>query len=378
MISRNRLEGLPPSIEIEIISRLYAALPQIICISLGLIIGSAIMAARTGDPVLWGVLAAALLTSAVRVAGIWAFKRRGARPLALAEAHRWEDLYAWSAFAFSAVIAALTIRIFQAGHTDGGILSVGLVMALTAGSSARTMRFWICVTLSTLVLGVLIVCMVATGDLLLRSMALLLALYLYSVYESSAYIVRQMEAVLVAEHKLDQVARLDALTGIGNRRGFDDALAEAAGSGRGFALLMLDLDGFKAVNDGLGHAAGDELLRQVAARLTRVVRQADIVCRLGGDEFAIILDQADAVSARVVADRAVRAVAEPFSLAGGTARIGASIGVEMVSAGVGKIDVDRVKEAADSALYDAKRSGKGRTHFWGGGTEGLLPDAASA
>lgn len=363
MLRRNRSENLPAAIEIEIISRLYAALPQILCIAGGLIIGAAIMAAKTGDPVLWGIFGAAVVTSAIRVIGIWAFKRRGGNPSTLLEAHRWEDLYAWSAFAFTAVVAALTIRIFQAGHMDGGILAVGLVMSLTAGSSARTMRFWICVTLSTLALGVLIVCMWLTGDLLLRSMALLLALYLYSVYESSAYIVKQIEAVLVAERELDHIARRDALTGIANRRAFDEGLAVEAGAGRGFALLMLDLDGFKAVNDRLGHAAGDELLRQVADRLAKVTRQTDVLARLGGDEFGILLPGADVTTARTVAERAVGAIAQPFAVSGQPVTVGTSIGIEFVPPTATQVDTEKVKQAADQALYDAKRAGKGRAVF---------------
>lgn len=363
MLRRNRLEALPAAIEVEIISRLYAALPQILCIGAGVIVGAAIMAVRTGDVILWAVFAAAIVTSLARVVGIWAFRSRGGRAMTLAEAHRWEDLYAWSAFAFTAVIAALTIRIFQAGHMDGAILAVGLVMSLTAGSSARTMRFWICATLSTIALGVLIACMWLTGDLLMRTMAMLLALYLYSVYESSAYIVKQMESVLIAERELDHIARKDALTGIANRRAFDEMLAAEVGAGRGFALLLLDLDGFKAVNDRFGHAVGDDLLRQVAERLGLVTRQADVLARLGGDEFAIILKGADAGSARIVADRAVVAIAQSFTVLGQTATVGTSIGIEVIPSGPRQVDADSVKQAADRALYDAKRAGKGRAHF---------------
>lgn len=356
---RNRTPNLPASIEIEIISRLYGALPQILCIGAGLVAGSAIMAARTGDRVLWAILAAAVVTSLARIAGIRIFHRRSGRSLTLAQAHRWENAYAWAAFAFTAVVAALTIRIFQAGHVDGYILAVGLTMALTAGSSARTMRFWICATLSTVALGTLVVCMMLSGDVLLQSMALLLALYLYSVYESSAHIVRQIEAVLVAERELDIAARRDALTGLANRRAFDGTLAGLA-PGFPFALLMLDLDGFKAVNDRLGHAAGDDLLRQVAGRLSQVVRDSDTLARLGGDEFAIVLPGADAVAAKAIADRAVTMVARPYVVLGSPACVGISVGIQGVTGGKAT-DMEAVKAAADEALYAAKRSGKGRS-----------------
>lgn len=358
MLSRNRTPDLPASIEIEIVSRLYGALPQILCIAAGLVAGSAIMAFRTGDPVLWAIVAAAVVTSLARIVGILAFHRLPRKVLTLSQAHRWEDAYAWTAFAFTGVIAALTVRIFQAGHVDGYILAVGLTMALTAGSSARTMRFWICATLSTAALGTLVVCMLLTGDLLLQSMALLLALYLYSVYESSAHIVQQIEAVLIAKRELDIAARRDPLTGLANRRAFDETLSGLPASSP-FALLMLDLDGFKAVNDRLGHAAGDDLLRQVTGRLLEVVRDGDTLARLGGDEFAIILPGADASAAKAVADRSVAAVAKPFVVLGSLAHVGTSVGIQAVSKG-NPADVDAIKAAADEALYAAKRSGKGR------------------
>lgn len=356
MLRRNRTDDLPAAIEIEIISRLYAALPQIMCIAAGLTGGTAIMAVRTGDPALWMIFAAAVLTSAIRLIGIRMFQRRKRDALTLAQAHRWEDAYAWAAFSFTGVIAALTIRIFQAGYVDGYILTVGLTMALTAGSSARTMRFWICATLSTAALGTLVVCMMLTGDLLLQSMGLLLALYLYSVFESSAHIVTQIEAVLIAERELDIAARRDALTGIANRRAFDEILSATCGGP--FALLMLDLDGFKAVNDRLGHAAGDDLLRQVAERLSSVVRSDDTLARLGGDEFAVIIPGADVATAQAVAEQAVSTVAQPYVVLGAPVVIGTSVGVEVVWAG--PVDGDRVKAAADEALYAAKRGGKGQ------------------
>ncbi len=284
------------------------------------------------------------------------FHARQNKSLTLTQAHRWEDAYAWAAFAFTGGIAALTMRIFQAGYVDGYILAVGLTMALTAGSSARTMRFWICATLSTAALGTLVICMMLTGDLLLQSMAVLLALYLYSVFESSAHIVRQIEAVLIAERELDIAARLDALTGIASRRAFDESLATAC---RGpFALLMLDLDGFKAVNDRYGHAAGDELRRQVAARLASTVRSGDTLARLGGDEFAVIMPGADAAAAEVVAERAVLTVGLPYTVLGALVTVGTSVGIEIVRKGA--VEGDRVKAAADEALYAAKRSGKGK------------------
>lgn len=153
-------------------------------------------------------------------------------------------------------------------------------------------------------------------------MAFLLGLYLFSVFEAAARNVGQIEAVLIGERELDRAARMDALTGIANRRAFDEAMAEAAASGQAFSLLLLDHDGFKAVNDRLGHAAGDDLLRQVADRLATVSRVGDVIARVGGDEFAIIARDADTGQARRLAERVVARIGQPYILLGAPAEAG--------------------------------------------------------
>ena len=125
------------------------------------------------------------------------------------------------------------------------------------------------------------------------------------------------------------------------------------------ALILVDLDDFKIVNDTLGHDAGDSLLRTIAARLTGQVLQADTVCRLGGDEFVILVADAGAGRVEEIAERLVRAVGEPVPLRGTTARVGASIGIAFVSDSPDHpADVLR---RADVAMYRAKGAGK---HAW--------------
>src|SRR5690348_10315081 len=134
---KRRASTLPPPVEIEIISRLFGAAPQIICIALGLIIGSAIMAMETGEPIYAWLTAAGIATSGWRLANIVGFMRRDQRvALTVAEARRWEKGYAYSAFAFTLVLAVLVVATFrtddQNGQDDQGghVLSIGLVMAL--------------------------------------------------------------------------------------------------------------------------------------------------------------------------------------------------------------------------------------------------------
>lgn len=350
-------KSLPEAVEIELITRLFNALPQILCVTTGLVAGSAFMLYKTADVWMAVVLALAVITSAARILGILAFRRMRPPTMTLAQARRWERAYSWPAVVFTVVMSLLTIRVFAGDWADGQILSVGLVMALTAGTCARTLRYWICATLSTMALGTLIAMLVLSGDPVRIGIAALFALYLWSVYESSKHIVGQVEALLIAERELDFAARRDPLTGIANRRAFDEALDGTCAGGGPFALLMLDLDGFKAVNDRFGHAAGDELLRQVADRLGGIVREGDTLARLGGDEFAVIMPGADVRAAEALAGRTVAAVGLPYVVLGSPAIVGTSVGIEMA---IGMTDAAAMKAAADRALYAAKAAGKGQ------------------
>lgn len=159
------------------------------------------------------------------------------------------------------------------------------------------------------------------------------------------------------------LAYRDPLTGLANRRAFDErlgnALANAADTHGAFALHFVDLDRFKPVNDQHGHAVGDELLRQVGARLQALARREDLVARLGGDEFALIQAhiacERDAVA---LAGRIVRDLAEPFDLEPHTVRIGASVGFALYPADELK-SAELLSQAADVALYTAKEAGRG-------------------
>ena len=149
----------------------------------------------------------------------------------------------------------------------------------------------------------------------------------------------------------------DALTGLPNRRALSAELeAVLAEPGRGGALVMVDLDGFKAVNDRLGHAGGDEVLRVVAARLRSCLRPGDVAGRLGGDEMLVIargvLDEA---GAQAVGQRVLAAVVGPAGLRAGTAVVRASIGVRRITAADG--EAAAVLREVDAALYRAKAAG---------------------
>jgi diguanylate cyclase (GGDEF)-like protein len=166
----------------------------------------------------------------------------------------------------------------------------------------------------------------------------------------------------LAEHRRE--ARTDELTGLANRRSFNESLARATGGRRvdhGLAVLILDLDDFKVVNDTLGHHYGDELLRLVAPRLRQAVRSDDIVARIGGDEFAVLLPGADAERAAQVAERLRAGFRRPFRLGPRAQSISASVGIAL--APEDGADPVELLQHADLAMYEAKTSRTGQARY---------------
>ncbi len=161
------------------------------------------------------------------------------------------------------------------------------------------------------------------------------------------------------EERLAYQAFHDHLTGLPNLRMLrdraDGALARLARDDAPVSLLFLDLDGFKRVNDSLGHDAGDRLLCSVADRIRAVMRSTDTLARLGGDEFGILLEDAGQGEAEVVADRILAVLADPFLLVGSAVAVGASIGIAVASHI--PFGVDELLRHADGAMYTAKAAG---------------------
>jgi diguanylate cyclase (GGDEF)-like protein/PAS domain S-box-containing protein len=168
----------------------------------------------------------------------------------------------------------------------------------------------------------------------------------------------------LAESRLHHIAYHDGLTDLANRSCFHERLEVAVERTRldaneRFAVLFLDLDRFKIVNDSLGHIAGNELLREVAQRLCACVRPSDLVARLGGDEFAILLEALhDPEDGMRLAERVLQALSQPMSINGTEVMAGASVGITFSD--LGYRTVDEVLRDADLAMYEAKGRGRGR------------------
>ena len=170
------------------------------------------------------------------------------------------------------------------------------------------------------------------------------------------------------EDKLDHLAHHDNLTGLPNRMLLQDrleqAIAMAERQRQKFALLFIDLDGFKRVNDEMGHAVGDEVLRIVGQRLLAVIRGMDTVARLGGDEFVIILtDIRRGENAGLVAEKVIESLSQPYLVADLSLSLSASIGVSIYPNDV--LVANELLRTADEAMYKAKRGGKRQVKFYG-------------
>ncbi|MGB2710991.1 MAG: EAL domain-containing protein, partial [Conexibacter sp.] len=180
-----------------------------------------------------------------------------------------------------------------------------------------------------------------------------------------------------AQEQIAFLAYHDSLTKLPNRALLDEhlalGLARARRAGSAVALLYVDLDDFKAVNDSLGHAAGDELLRRIAVRLRGVVRTTDLLARQGGDEFLILLTDLDRdprLSAEAVAKQVEAALLEPFSIADAEFEIGSSIGISIYPHDAA--DADTLLRHADAAMYEVKQAGRGGIASYGGDSRHTL------
>jgi diguanylate cyclase (GGDEF)-like protein len=188
---------------------------------------------------------------------------------------------------------------------------------------------------------------------------------LISVALENGQLAEAIKAMSVEKAELSRRAFYDPLTQIANRSLFIDtvatSLSQLASSQRPIAVMFIDLDGFKEINDNFGHAVGDRVLSEVAARLRVQVRKLDMAARIGGDEFGMLLDgMRHFTDAAVVADRIIEALRRPIRMDDAMITIGASVGVAVVEDAADPPDPEELMRRADMAMYLAKRQGKNR------------------
>ena len=327
--------------------------------TLGLIFGTTLMAHIYGDPVMWLLLWVEVAVCGARMGTVLTYKRRERPEISVLQARRWETVYGIATILYASLLAAGTARIFWRHDPAGAMLCAVGSLSVCAGISSRLgLRPWIMKTSGMILLATLSIASIAYGQILVVVGGVMVGLYSFTFLESAdrnfAVVVEQLRG----KHALIELTQQDSLTLLANRRQFRSRLAEACHRNIPFAVLFLDLDDFKTVNDSLGHAAGDELLRQVAGRLRAVMRESDLLARMGGDEFAILQSPAASeTDAESLAERINERIAAPFRILGHQASIGVSIGIRL-SSGRGQ-DPDTLLNKADSALYFVKAHGKG-------------------
>jgi diguanylate cyclase (GGDEF)-like protein len=187
---------------------------------------------------------------------------------------------------------------------------------------------------------------------------------------------QQLEALQESREELEHMARHDVLTGLPNRRAFQErleqALARAQRSGERFALFFIDVDNFKSINDRFGHQGGDAVLKIVALRLVATTRKADAIARLGGDEFVVLLDNpTQREDVIMIAEKLLESVRSPILHRGTELQVGFSIGISMYPDD-GRTAADLMARA-DRAMYDAKDAGRNGFRFSNGKTQPTSP-----
>lgn len=350
-----------PRIRRELVDLLYTSLPQVSAIGVTSVTGAAALTLMSGDTGYAVISVFIFITAAARIASLFRYKSRAAQ-FSDADVIRWEGLYGAGASAFGLALGMLSFRALQLDDGPGAWIAFGLSMSFCVGMVSRAaIRPWIILTTAAVLLMPTILAGLLRPEFAYKLGAIMLVFFWLTLREASKHLSAAFVERLEAKHRLARQATHDFLTGLPNRAAFFQALAETRGN---FAIIAIDLDGFKPVNDRHGHHVGDDLLRQVAERLSVCIGGTGLAARFGGDEFMILKPVAGSEDGReealALARRAILDLSIPFLLTDIPVRIGASAGI-LVSAGAATAGATaQLLEQVDRALYAAKRAGGSR------------------
>ena len=339
---------VPAPVRARLLANVFGSLTIYVGAVFNTIIVAAVLAERIGSPFLYIWASFEILLAAVRF-HVLLTCRRALSTGAPAPV----DLYVSLSLLWGAGIGFGTFVVVTSGDWVAATIA-GMSSAAMLGGLA--FRFFgaprlACAMLIVATLPGAVACAIS-GEAVLLIAAIQMPLYVLIMTRAAWWMNRMMLAALCAEHENSHRARHDALTGLMNRSGLADAVA-AAPAGARLGCLFLDLDGFKRVNDTMGHAAGDDLLAMVAARLRDSTQPGDIVARIGGDEFLLVAPMASATHARMRGEAMIAAVAGlPYVIGSQGVLIGASVGAALQTEAAGSLDA--LIAAADEALYRAK------------------------
>ncbi|KQO68002.1 diguanylate cyclase [Methylobacterium sp. Leaf111] len=345
---------VPDEIRKALVASLFGTLPIFAGGVLNTLAVSALVASRIPQRpfLLWCVLECGICLTRLLVLVI-------AQRAAAARRKTPTDLYILLGLAWAASVGYGTFISLTSGDWVVATLACLSAAAMVGGISFRNFGApRLAGAMIVLTLGSCCLAAPFTGEPLLLITFLQIPFYLASMSAAGFRLNRMLVATMQAERDHAFRARHDSLTGLLNRAGLADAIA-ARRDGL-TALLYLDLDGFKAINDTHGHAAGDQLLQAVAERLRSSARPQDMVARIGGDEFVVLTDVPAPAALIAFSDRIVAQISVPFPLdRARTVQVGVSIGIAL--APEHGTDLAGLLSAADEALYAAKALGKSRS-----------------
>lgn len=359
--ARSSFRDPSPQVRRELVELLYTSLPQVAAIGLTSVIGGVSLAWMSGDAVYWILSIVVFMTAAGRLASLRLYTSRGPRA-SDAGVVGWERAYGFGAAAFGTALGLLSFRALQLGDAPGAWLAFGLAMSFCVGMVSRAaIRPWIVLLTAALLFAPIVVGAAMRPEPSYAIGAAMLLLFWLTLREASRHLSTAFIERLEAKHALAQQANQDFLTGLPNRSAFVSALQDSSGY---VAILAIDLDGFKAVNDRHGHHVGDELLRQVAARLGTCMGDSGMACRFGGDEFILLTGVPSREVGRTIAlslaRKAVAALSMSYQVGDIPIRIGASVGILVTGAmDHPEATASDLLEQVDRALYAAKRAGGG-------------------
>jgi diguanylate cyclase (GGDEF)-like protein len=350
---------VPGDLRVGLVGSLFGTLPVFAGGVANTVLVAAVIAARQQTPlfIAWLVLEIAIcLTRLVVLVH--------ARHNALTGGRTYTDIYLLLGVAWSGTVGYGVIVSLASGDWVASTLACLSAAAMVGGICFRNFSApRLAGTMILLSLGPCLPGAVMAGEPLLYVVFAQIPMYMVAMTLAAFKLNRMLIATMRAERENDHRARHDALTGLANRTVLSDAVearrAAPHATGEMLAVLFLDLDGFKTVNDTYGHAAGDRLLKMVAERLTKMLRKTDVAARLGGDEFVVLADGVTHQEAYEFGQRLIATVSTSYDLGDGVAAtIGVSIGIALAPAHGG--DLVTLLAAADAALYEAKSNGKSR------------------
>ena len=381
---------LPESVHRELVATLFGMTVPIA--GLGLLLGGVciLLAVRWQDEVLGLLAGGILLVSAGRIALILCFHHKGLGEVPRQDLLLWERRYASGTCLFALLLGLFAVRVVGHRAPMADLVAVSMVFTFGAGVVSRiASQLAICVT-SLLLATVPTIFSLSSAAASQRGDALdgqllaiesgILALVTVLSILSARYIRKVTVERLLARHELAQLVRTDDLTGLANRLSLRERLRKGFTSPGDtsceIALLFLDLDGFKAINDTYGHKAGDAVLRQVADRLKLLVRASDTVARVGGDEFVVMqsgVHRAD--EAGMLARRIIDKLGRAYTVDGTTMVISVCIGIATGQQQPG--GWEGLLSCADAALYAAKAAGRAQIAFYSDSDPGMTGRSAT-